>query len=187
MSLLQQQNFLARLYTDENLRKNFLSEPEKVGRENDLSEREIADISQIIPEELNFFADSLFRKRLHEVEKMLPLTREFLGKDFENYFRRFSQNFHPSSVKKHLEDAIEFVNFIAEAEIKDVWVKDSAKFEQAKLEFTGRGKNFVVRVFDFNVKEFQLNGAGKRGFQIKRKKTIAVWLRIGNRVKHYIV
>lgn len=186
MSLLQQQNFLARLYTDENLRKRFLSLPEETGRENNLDEKEIAELAAVLPEELNFFADSLFWKRLREVEKMLPLTRKFLAGKFENYFRQFSQNYQPISVKKHLEDAIEFVNFINKQEKEDVWIKDLARFEQAKLEFYGSGKNFVFRGFDFDLKEIHRRDAEAQSFELKKKKTFAVWLRIGKKVKHFI-
>ena len=186
MSLLEQQNFLARLYTDESLRKRFLSAPEKTGEENNLDEKEIAELAAVLPEELNFFAGSLFWKRLREVEKMLPLTRKFLAENFEKYFREFSQNYQPSSVKKHLEDAVEFVNFINKREKEDVWIKDLARFEQAKLEFYGYGKVFVFRVFDFDFKEFYRRDAERQSFKLKKKKTLAVWLRIGKKVKHFI-
>ena len=49
MSLQKQQNLLAKLYTDAEFRRAFLSEPEKIGAENDLSEREIAEIAGIMP------------------------------------------------------------------------------------------------------------------------------------------
>lgn len=111
MSLLQQQNFLARLYTDEKLRRDFLSEPEKTGRENNLNECEIADLKAVLPDEMSFFADSLFWKRLREAERFLPLTKDFLGENFTKLSKIFSQNFNPQSIKKHLEDAFEFCGF----------------------------------------------------------------------------
>jgi hypothetical protein len=187
MSLLEQQNFLARLYTDENLRRAFLSSPEEIGKENNLDEKEIAELAAVLLGELNFFADSLFWKRLREVEKMLPLTRRFSAERFEKHFREFSQNYQPNSIKKHLEDAIEFVNFINKGEKEDIWIKDLARFEQAKLEFNGYGKNFVFRVFDFDVKEIHRRDAETQNFELKRKKTFALWLRIGKRVKHFII
>jgi hypothetical protein len=50
MSLLDAQNFLARIYTDENLRREFLSAPEQTGRENNLSEKEIAELAAFSPQ-----------------------------------------------------------------------------------------------------------------------------------------
>lgn len=184
MSLLQQQNFLARLYTDESLRKRFLSEPEKTGLENDLSESEIAGLVAIIPEELNFFADSLRWKRLREVEKILPLTRKALEEKFEEHFREFSKIYNPKSVKKHLEDAIEFCSFLQNRQIEPLWAKDLAKFEQAWLIFNSNAKDFLFRQFDFDVKEISREGAKARSEYLKRK-TFAIWIRVGNKAKYF--
>ncbi|MET0753228.1 MAG: hypothetical protein ABWZ66_07635 [Pyrinomonadaceae bacterium] len=185
MSLLEQQNFLARLYTDENLRKSFLAEPEKIGLENDLTEPEIAGLSAIIPEELNFFADSLVWKRLREVEKMLPLTRKALNESFEEHFREFSQNYNPKSVKKHLEDAIGFCSFLQNCEIEPVWAKDLAKFEQARLIFNSKTKDFLLRKFDFDVKEISREDTKARS-EFSMRRTFAVWIRVGNKSKHFV-
>jgi len=183
MSLLETQNFLARVYTDENLRREFLSAPERTGRENNLSEKEIIELAKILPAELNLFAESLFCKRLREVEKLLPLTKQVLAQEFEIYFREFAGGFLPATVKKHLEDAIQFAEFL---QIKEEgWTKDLAKFERAKLEFYGGGKRFILRVFDFDIKEISRQDAEAPG-EFKKKKTFAVWLRIGNKTHYFI-
>lgn len=182
MSLQEQQNFLARLYTDETLRQSFLQEPEKIGRENDLSEKEIAEIASVIPSELNFFADSLFWKRLREAEKFLPLTKKFLKERFTELFREFSQVYNPQTVKKHLEDALEFCLFLQNAEIKPAFIKDIAKFEQGKLEFFGYGKMFVGKKFNHDIKEISVQTEGS---DLKKKLSFAVWLKIGGKVKHF--
>jgi hypothetical protein len=186
MSLLEQQNFLAKLYTDENVRRAFLSEPEKIGKENNLSEEEIADLQEILPDEINAFADSLFYKRLREVERFLPLTRKVLEQDFENHFREFSRNFNPKSVKKHLEDAIEFTRFLQEKDFEFLWLKDLAKIEKGKLEFSGYGKKIVIEIVNFDLRnvfhKIQIND-----FDFKRRKTFAVWLKIGKNVKHFFI
>ena len=49
MSLLNVQNFLARIYTDENLRREFLSAPEVIGKANNLNETEIAELAEVFP------------------------------------------------------------------------------------------------------------------------------------------
>lgn len=186
MSLLEQQNLLARLYTDENFRREFLSEPEKIGKENSLNEQEIADIKDILPDEIKAFADSLFYKRLREVEKFLPLTRKFLIKDFENYFKEFALEFNPKSVKKHLEDSIEFAEFLQTKNMEPFWIKDLAKFEKSKLEFSGFGKNFVIKSFDFDIRQiFRLNNETVN--ELKKRKTLAVWLKIGKKSKHFML
>ena len=183
MSLLDVQNFLARLYTDESLRREFSFAPEKIGGKNNLTGKEIAELAEILPAELNLFADSLFYKRLREVEKLLPLTKEVLAEDFEIYFREFANQFLPATVKKHLEDAIRFAEFLQSKEKN--WKKDLAKYERAKLEFNNGGKNFIFKVFDYDIKEIFRNGAtAQREFE--RKKTFAVWLRIGKLARQFI-
>lgn len=105
------QNFMARIYTDENLRRAFLVQPEKIGLEANLTKTEIIELAEILPEELTFFAESLFYKRLRELEKFQPLTKEKLEKDFEILFREFANQFVPSTLKKTTKTRADFVNF----------------------------------------------------------------------------
>lgn len=169
MSLLNVQNFLARIYTDENLRREFLSAPEKVGQENALNAKEISEIVEIFPDEINAFAESLFWKRRREVEKLLPLTRRHLSAEFKSLFRAFAPTFNSQSVKKHLEDALNFGDYLQTKESVSDLVKNAVKFECARLEFYVLNKNIVVRFFNFDVQ----TTAKKRHFKI--------WLRIGKR------
>lgn len=186
MSLLEQQNLLAKLYTDEEFRRKFESEPEKIGRENNLNENEIADIKEILPDEINAFADSLFYKRLREVERFLPLTRKVLEKDFENNFREFSSNYNPKSVKKHLEDAIEFAKFLREKDWQIVWLNDLIKLEQSRLEFSGFGKNLMVNVYDFDLRNISFQNLDSNS-EFSRRKTVEIRIKLGKNIKHYFI
>lgn len=151
MSLLDVQNFTARIYTDEALRREFFLAPEQIGKENNLTERETAELAEVYPEELNSFAESLVLKRLREVEKLLPLTRRHSGADFARRFREFSQTFNPQSVKKYLEDALKFTNHLQTSGGISELVKNAAKFECSKLEFYALNKRVIVRFFNFNL------------------------------------
>ena len=186
MSLQEQQNFLARLYTDTELRRAFLSEPTNIGVENDLNEKEIAEIAEIIPEELNFFAESLFWKRLREVEKLLPLTKEFLKDDFVELFREFSKDFNPQTIKKHLEDAIEFCRFLQKSDISEL-TQSIAEFEQTKLEFFGYGKRFAFCRLSFDIRKIQRRDSETQRLKLEKRKTIAIWLRFGKKIKHFTI
>jgi hypothetical protein len=181
MNLAKIQALLARLYTDAELRERFLLEPEKVCAENDLIGSEVDQIAQILPEELSFFAESLFYKRLREVEKLLPRTKEILSADFEKYFREFSNGFLPAAIKKHLEDALQFSDFLLKQELKSVWLKDLIRYEQANLIFNGFGKKFLFRRFNFNIKEIS-----RKSIKAQRKPSVAVWLRIGGKTRHFV-
>lgn len=185
MSLLDVQNFTARLYTDEMLRREFLLAPEKVGKNNNLTEKEIVELAAVFPEELNSFADSLVWKRLREVEKLLPLTRKILEKNFERLFREFARRFTPASIKKHLEDAIAFADFLQTEEVEPFWARDAAKFERAQLEFNNFGGRFVYEIFDCDIKEFIRRNASAPG-AIRKKKTLAIWIRFGSKTRNFV-
>lgn len=170
MSLLEQQNLLAKLYTEDTFRREFLSNPLKIGAENNLNEAEIAELTEVMPEELNFFSESLFFKRLREVEKLLPLTHKVLAENFQIHFRDFTGNYNPQSVKKHLEDAIEFCKYL---QTNRIVTKDAAKFEQTKLEFYGNGKSFKFVWLNYNIETFA------------PKKSFAMWIKTGKTVKFF--
>lgn len=184
MSLHEQQNLLARLYTNAQFRREFLSEPAKIGFENGLDENEIAEIVEILPEEINFFAESLYWKRLREVEKMLPLTKEILKENFARLFREFSQNYNPQTVKKHLEDAIKFGEFLIKSDVSAIG-KNAAKFEKTKLEFFGYAKRFALCKLDFDFRTIDRKGEKEQVFELKKKTIIAIWLKIGSKTKHF--
>lgn len=171
MDLQKQQDFLARLFTDENLRQNFISNPQQIGIENGLAETDIAQLENVLPDQLNFFADSLFWKRSREAEKFLLETKKDLGENFTNLFREFSQDFNPQTVKKHLEDAFYFCDFLQTNHDLPERTKSIAKFEQAKLKFFGYGKKFVICRF------LQNNG---------KKKSFAIWFRLIGKNYHFV-
>jgi hypothetical protein len=189
MSLQKQQDFLARLFTDEGLRQNFLSKPDKIGAENGLSETETQDLKSVLPEEIGFFADSLFWKRLREVEKLLPLTKKVLREDFTKYFREFSPTFNPQTVKKHFEDALAFSEFLQNQTIEPLWAKDLAKFEFSRLIFNSDTKKFVFTRFNHDIREIirevsHRNSESQANF--RRKTTFAIWLKIRKKTKHFV-
>jgi hypothetical protein len=175
MGLLEQQNFLAQIFTDEKMRRNFWQDPEKVGQENDLEANEIAQLKQIVSADLDFFADSLVHKRLHEVEKLLPLTRKALEANFSRLFSEFSQTFQPQSVKKHLEDAIEFCRFVRRNEDLSALARETAKFEETRHEFFSQKRTIAFCLLKSNL------------FSSRSKYGLAVWFRIGRRVRHFIL
>lgn len=188
MGLLETQNFLARIYTDENLRREFLSAPEKIGHENDLSVAETGEIIEIFPDEINAFAESLIWKRLREVEKILPLTRHVLAKDFTALFRQYSSTFNPQSVKKHLEDAVMFSRFIERQAVSGI-AKNIAKYERLNLSFNGENKRFSIAAFDFDIRRFRELAAGNNNnlqANIAPKKTFSVRFRFGRIEKQFI-
>ncbi|MCD9189619.1 MAG: hypothetical protein LUM44_24660 [Pyrinomonadaceae bacterium] len=183
MSLKEQQNLLARLYTDSDLREKFFAEPDKIGFDFNLTRREIAEIVEIAPQELDFFAESLFWKRLREAEKFIPLTVKILGCDFPPLFRQFSQTFNPQTVRKHLEDALEFCRFLQKGEVSEIAL-NVALFERTKIEFFGYGKRLAFCKLAFEIEPFL---ADNRTENLKRKQKFAVWIKLGNKTRHFYI
>ncbi|MBS1797757.1 MAG: hypothetical protein JSS81_28300 [Acidobacteria bacterium] len=188
MSLRHQQDLLARLYTDAEFRAKFLSDPQAGGREYELSAAETDEIATIVPEELEFFSETLFWKRLRETEKLLPLTKKALADEFSGYFRRFSGKFQPKTVKKHLEDAVAFCGYLRKSAGPDDLTKDLAGYERARLVFFGSGRRIIVRRLRFDLR--RLPEIGRNPFSAEnfpRRQTIAVWLRTGGKTRHFLI
>lgn len=146
MGLLEQQNLMARLYTDEAVRRNFLADPHRVLRDLGLSDDEAVELAGVLPEELNFFAGSLFRKRLREIERMLPLTTRSLGDKFEVEFQRYNEAILESREKSRADDALEFCRYIERTYTGET--AEASRFERLKRQFFAGKKNFVLAKFE---------------------------------------
>lgn len=187
MSLIDMQNFLARIYTDEKLRREFATAPERIGKDNNLTDGEIAEISENFFEEINFFAESLFRKRLREAEKLLPLTKKILNGEFEKLFRQFSGAYKSQTIKKHLADAVEFCRFLQRIDSLSEIGKDAAKYEKAKISFFNYGERFVFCRLNFDFRDISLEDSKTQSSDLNNKNKFAVWFRYGNKIKHFYI
>ena len=186
MGLQEQQNVLARMYTDPEYRAAFLSDPHSVGNKDGLSSDEVSDIAAISQSELGFFSDSLVWKRRREVEKLLPLVRKALGDNFDRAFEAFSASYNHQSVKKHLEDAIEFCKFLEFDAHKGLLTRDTAKFERSRLEFFGFHKPIAVCFLKHDFRGLHTGLTDKGRLALPRRRTIALWLRFGRHVRHFV-
>lgn len=169
MSLLEQQHVLARLYTDPAFRKEFYARPSEIGRELGLSESEIEELSEAAREEVQRFSDSLVWKRLREVEKLIPSTRNLIGDHFEKAFFDFAPSYNPQSIKKHYEDAVKFCRSLQSKDHISSIIKSTARFESTRLIFFNEGRTLAVCRLRPGVLSF------------------ALWLRVGERVFHFKV
>ncbi len=159
MSLRNEQDLLARLYTDPELRARFMCDPETVGGEFGVAAETAAQLASVAGDELDYFSESLFWKRFNEVAKILPEIRAALGEDFECRFREFSGGFVPDSIRKHLDDAYQFTGYLlAKGEHAAVVSR-----ERARLAFYGYAKSFV---FNRHSRPFVQLRLGKREFRL---------------------
>ena len=115
MGLAHVQRLLVELYTDAALREQFFADPRAACEVFRLSPNEAQQLGQLSSEQVGFFANSLRRKRLNAVGKLLPLTKRALGDYFAELFGQYADSFMPSGTAKHRQDAIAFVAYIEEA------------------------------------------------------------------------
>ena len=187
MGLREQQNLLARLYTDSEIRSEFTAEPERIGAEFELNESEIFDLSALAESEVKWFADSLFWKRFREVEKLLPTSSWMIGKDFEPFFREFSSAFNPRSVKKHLEDALAFSRWLLKGGRLEPVAADVLKFESTRLRHNAEEKAFSICDLAHDVRPVFDFGHPGCEQEIQTRRSFAIWVRIGRRTRFFFI
>jgi hypothetical protein len=169
MALQQEQDLLARLYTDPDIRKQFLSKPASFAAESGLSHEDADALARAAGYEVNWFADSLVNKRLREVRKLLSLTEQEIGAtEFERRFREFAAGFSPTSVKKHLGDALAFSDVLCGDDAVERPVKDVTRFESRRLRHGAFGRRISFCLLRHDPRRAGLDDASemRRGFGV---------------------
>lgn len=184
MGLKEQQDILARLYTDPAFADEFFSDPISAAREHSLSKDEADSIAASAGEEIRLFAGSLIAKRLREVEKLLPFSRKILGEGFVDLFGRHAALFNPASVKKHLEDAIEFSEFANKDASTDRLAQDVIAFEIAKLKHFATGRRLTVCSLRHDIRPIL---DGRAAHLARKRRTLAIWLRIKEKQRFFFI
>ena len=193
MGLARLQEVLAQLYTDAALRERFFADPQGVSEALGLQPEEAQQLTQLSAPQVDFFADSLKRKRLNEACKLLPLTRRVLGKRFGVLFRRYADTHAPSGVKKHLEDAVAFSRFVEHAASEkgiEPWLVDLLRYEAAWLKAWDPTCRWMARRFGFPVGGLAKTLAHGDGAGMPQEQpTIALWFRIlqRGRLRHVLL
>ena len=153
MGLARIQRVMTKLYTDASFRDRFFADPQAVGRALELSSDEEQQLAQLAAPQVNFFANSLRRKRLNEVCKLLPLTHRVLGEGFVKLFWRYAVTYVPKGIKKHQEDAFAFCAFVRHVVlgegIEPPWVVDLVRYEVARLKATNPTCRWMVGWFRY--------------------------------------
>jgi hypothetical protein len=186
VSLLEQQNVLARLLTDPDFRARFLADPDSVRREHGLKRSEIEDILAVASSDLDVFAESLVWKRLREAEKLLPITKRVSGDEFRKGFLEYAPTFNPRSIKKHYEDAVRFSQFL-EGQNTSEPACDAARFERTRLIFFNEGKLFAYCRSRYDLEKKENSARPDHEVARRKRMAIAVWLRIGKRIFHFFI
>jgi hypothetical protein len=151
---------VARLAVDEPLRERFLDDPASVADALGLSTEEAREVAGRVGG-LAPFADSLVRKRLGSVRRLLPKTAERLGPRFGEAFRSFASSNPSRSPHRHERDALALAAILSQEAQGEA--REALRIESGWIE-TALGRRFLVR---------------------RLPKGFAVWLRTGRTVRFW--
>lgn len=150
MELAAQQQALARIYTNTELRERFFADPQTTGRQLKLHPKDVEQLASLSPKQVHFYARSLLRKRMNAVGKLLPLSCRAFGDRFPALFWRYAETQNPQGPPKHHEDAFAFSEFLL-SEVHDglelPWVVDLLCYETASLKAVSGNNRLLIRVF----------------------------------------
>lgn len=167
MTLQQEQDLLARLYTDREFREHVL----------DVSGGDDARASKLAlaaADEVRWFAETLVTKRLREVEKLLPLSLQEIGKkEFESRFRRFAETYSPTTVKKHLDDAMGFTAYLRKSRSLEPGESNIVTFEAARLRHKAFDRRFSLCFLKYDPRKV----VGYRTYE--PRSGVGIWIAIG--------
>ena len=160
MELARLQAAVARLAVDQSLRERFLDDPASVADALALSAEEAREVAGRLGG-LAPFADSLVRKRLGAVRRLLPKTAERLGPRFGEAFLAFAASNPSRGPHRNERDALALAKILAPEAAGEA--REALLIESGWIEAT-LGRRFLVRRLP--------NGS-------------AVWLRIGRTVRFW--
>lgn len=179
MALAQTQALLARLFTDDVLRREFFEAPIAVATRFGLSMHDTQRLAGIDRREIEAFAQSLIGKRALYARRALPLTARALGDRFDALFRQAIRGAAREATSR--SDAAALTAFlyrrVAKCEQESPWVADLARFELAFIDAGRSGAALFFRAFDFNVASVAQALAKGEEFSAVRRKTFGVWAR----------
>jgi hypothetical protein len=186
MALAEVQGALARLYTDAALPARYFADPVAVAPELGLSPEEARQLGALSAHRVEFFADTLRRKRLGEVRALLPRTHRLLGRAFVALFWQFAPTYVPRGIHKHRDDALAFVRFLEQAARADgvtpAWALDLARYEAAWLQVAEPARRWTLRRFRYPVATAaRALARGANPPSLCQQRTIGLWVRLSGR------
>jgi len=193
MGLIEQQQALAQLYTNADLRERFFANPQSVSRMLGFSTEVTQQLTGLSYKEIQFFAESLLRKRFNITRKLLPQTHRILGDLFRELFMEYANTQELTGIKKHYKDAYMFSAFVmksAQNRIEESWVIDLLRYETASLKAADPSCRLILRWFRYPIQ--RLVGNLVRWGKTARPQihpTFILWFRFPgrNRLIHLVI
>jgi hypothetical protein len=162
MNLQNYQHLLAKIYTDADFREKFFAEPVKIGAEFQLDPVLAQELAQKHQQAIDFFSDTLLRKRLQAVRSLLPQTAQILDSQLNTLFQSFAQNRPLLSDDRYAEDSFAFGKYVE----KSAFFEKLSLFQQEKIIF----ETLQIRLERnyFRIRWFQTHPLKSEGFKKAR-------------------
>jgi hypothetical protein len=190
MALSAVQAALARLFTDEAARADFLRDPQAMGRALGLDARDAETLARLAPRALRQFAGSLRAKSALDARKRMPLTAQALGEAFADHWRAAVASLPAGASRADEAQALaaRVAALAGEKRLAPEWIGDLARYEAAFVEAAQRRFGMRMRLFRFPVMRIaaRLHGGGAVDDCVART-TLGVWARWpGGRLFHRV-
>lgn len=181
MGLAQAQMLLAAIYTDPEIRDSFCSSPSQVGAEFGLTVDEAQQLLRMPMGPAFRFGESLRRKRIGGVRKLLPLTCQALGDRFAELFQRYAEAPLPIGHGKARQDALAFASYV-DGKAREGRVPAAlamlARYETSRLRAASSSRRLTICWLPF-VPESLKQSEGLQTVWTGRPSTavVALWIR----------
>ncbi len=150
MGLIEQQQALAELFTNDSARRELLLRGEGLGvvGENGIEQQDQFN------QEIIDFADSLIKKRLGQIKQHIPGTCVILRSRLEEIFQGFAKDEPTTGVRRHLYDSQMFMAYL-ELNYQELLVskidKYIFKYERIWLKAILSNRYINISIFPFDV------------------------------------
>ena len=131
---------LGRLLRDGSLRDAFAVNPEAVAAQMNLRGNDKQPFLQLIPEDLEFQARILLRKRFELVRPLMPETLRRLGENCWLHFFEYARTNWPTESRAALQDAFQFCQRLVQQTPEAV-----SESEWSRLQFALSEKHLAIR------------------------------------------
>lgn len=193
MALADVQGLMARMFTDEAVRRQFFERPDAVAAAFGLTDHEIEEVRCLAQQQVAFFARMLERKRARGVGRLLPQSRRLLGPRFGELFARYAAQPAPTGPRRQRQDAVAFAAFVEKLAAAEQVLPDGAlgtlRYEAASLTATEPGPLLLLRRIREPASATTWRGVRRSTAVEGVRGGLAVWVRFsrGGRVRHVVV
>ena len=151
MGLEDQQQVLAKLFTQDSVRKDLLFDNDLLSEQGiSINNKDLHD--DVFAQQIYEFSDSLIKKRLGQVKQHIPGTCYILKSKLAELFNEYAKDEPTSGVKRHVHDSLMFMSYIEE-NYKDILFtsidKTIFKYEGIWLRAVLADRFFYVSFFSF--------------------------------------